>query len=453
MKRKLEYCQILERTIASGLTLDPAHQTPKAAKTPPHHVQHSPHTYFATNNAKMPRTLSLCILLLSYFSTNAQWTQRTSPTTQPLYAVQFVNDTGYAVGYYGTVIRSTDRGLSWAAMPFPNSGDLHDVYFHDALNGFAAGDSGLFHTVDGGGSWDAVVTPLQEPWRCITFVSAQVGFCGGGWFGTGALLRTLDGGATWDVVFSGAEIPVSAIQFPSADTGYAVQYSYSWEVLKTTDGGANWSALPIQPMSSLTNLEGLHFLDVDNGYVGGWYLPAFLHTVDGGVSWSEVVPGGSMNVYGIDFTTSQQGIAVGTLGAILHTYNGIDWSDEALPGSTEDNYAVDMLDDTTAIVVGGGGQVLRWRSATTGISASVHENTGLTVHPSPATDWLVVDAEKALPEGTRFELRDVSGNMVYSTAARTHARMEVGDVAAGNYVWRCAVKGSTLASGKVVLTR
>ncbi|MBK7241961.1 MAG: hypothetical protein IPI00_17820 [Flavobacteriales bacterium] len=220
----------------------------------------------------MPRTLSLCILLLSYFSTNAQWTQRTSPTTQPLYAVQFVNDTGYAVGYYGTVIRSTDRGLSWAAMPFPNSGDLHDVYFHDALNGFAAGDSGLFHTVDGGGSWDAVVTPLQEPWRCITFVSAQVGFCGGGWFGTGALLRTLDGGATWDVVFSGAEIPVSAIQFPSADTGYAVQYSYSWEVLKTTDGGANWSALPIQPMSSLTNLEGLHFLDADNGYAGGWYL-------------------------------------------------------------------------------------------------------------------------------------------------------------------------------------
>ena len=401
----------------------------------------------------MPRTLSLCILLLSYFSTNAQWTQRVSPTTQPLYAVQFVNDTGYAVGYYGTVIRSTDRGLSWAAMPFPNSGDLHDVYFHDALNGFAAGDGGLFQTVDGGGSWSAVAMPLQEPWRCVTFVSPQVGFCGGGSFGTGALVRTLDGGATWTVVFSGAEIPVSAVQFPSSATGYAVQYSYSWEVLKTTDGGATWTALPIQPMSSLTNLEGLHFLDANNGYAGGWYLPTFIHTTDGGLTWSDVDPDVSMDVYGIDFAGPQNGIAVGVYGAIRHTYNGTDWSDEAFPGSTLDNYALEMLDDTTAIVVGGGGQLLRWRSATTGISASVHERTGLTVHPSPATDWLVLDAKQTLPDGARFELHDGSGNVVYSTAARSHARMEVGDVAAGNYVWRCAVKGSTLASGKVVLVR
>lgn len=401
----------------------------------------------------MHRSLLLCLLLLPGLATQAQWTMRTSPTTQPLYAVQFVNDTGYAVGYYGTVIRSTDRGLSWAAMPFPNSGDLHDVFFHDALHGFAAGDSGLFHTVDGGLSWGTVATPLQEPWRCITFVSPQVGFCGGGWFSTGVLLRTLDGGATWTEVFSGAEIPVSAIQFPSADTGYAVQYSYSWEVLKSTDGGANWNALPIQPISGLTNLEGLHFLDADNGYAGGWYLPAFIHTVDGGLTWSEVVPGGSMNVYAIDFTSPQQGIAVGTLGAILHTYNGVDWADETFTGSTEDNYAVDLLDDTTAIVVGRSGQVLRWSSPTTGFAAIANERTQITVHPSPATDWLVLEAETQLPDGARFELRDVHGTVVYSTVVRPHGRMELGEIAAGSYVWRCTVKGRTLASGNVVLAR
>ncbi|MGV9013449.1 MAG: WD40/YVTN/BNR-like repeat-containing protein [Flavobacteriales bacterium] len=400
----------------------------------------------------MKQLLTL-LSLLAIPAVNAQWTQRTSPTTQPLYAVQFVNDTGYAVGYYGTVIRSTDRGLGWAAMPFPNSGDLHDVYFHDALHGFAAGDSGLFHTVDGGLTWGAVATPLQEPWLCVTFVSPQVGFCGGGSFGTGALLRTLDGGATWAVVFSGAEIPVSAVQFPTADTGYAIQYSYSWEFLKSTDGGANWTTVPIGPISGYTNLEGLHFLDADNGYAGGWYLPAFIHTVDGGLTWSEVVPGGSMNVYAIDFTGPQQGIAVGTYGAILHTYNGIDWADEAFPGTTEDNYAVDLLDDTTAIVVGGGGQVLRWSSATAGVPAIPTMHPEVTVHPSPATDWLVLESGAPLPEGARFELRDGNGTVVFSAVARPHARMELGDLAAGNYVWRCAVKGSTWASGKVVLAR
>ncbi len=99
----------------------------------------------------MKQLLTL-VSLFTVLAAHAQWTQRTSPTSQPLYAVQFPNDTGYAVGYYGTVIRSTDRGLSWATMPFPNSGNLHDVYFHDALRGFAAGDSGLFRTVDGGAS-------------------------------------------------------------------------------------------------------------------------------------------------------------------------------------------------------------------------------------------------------------------------------------------------------------
>ncbi len=265
------------------------------------------------------------------------------------------------------------------------------------LRGFAAGDSGLFRTVDGGASWSAVALPLHEPWRCITFRSPLIGFCGGGWFGTGALLRTLDGGATWSVVFSDAVIPVAAVQFPTADTGYAVQYSYSWEVLKTTDGGANWTTLPIQPIEGLTNLEGLHFTDADHGYAGGWYLPTFLHTADGGLTWSDVAPDVSVNVYDIDFASLQHGIAVGTLGAIRHTYNGVDWSDEAWVGSTEDNYAVDLLDDTTAIVVGGGGQVLHWSSATAGLPTIAKEQPSITLRPNPASDFIAFRSTAPLP--------------------------------------------------------
>lgn len=405
----------------------------------------------------LPQDRDLMKQLLTLFSlftvlaVHAQWTQRTSPTTQPLYAVQFVNDTGYAVGYYGTVIRSTDRGLSWAALPFPSSGNLHDVYFHDALHGFAAGDSGLFRTVDGGTSWSEVITPLQEGWRCITFRSPLIGFCGGGWFGSGALLRTLDGGATWDVVFSDAAIPVAAVQFPTADTGYAVQYSYSWEVLKTTDGGANWSALPIQPIEGLTNLEGLHFTDTDHGYAGGWYLPAFIHTDDGGLTWSEVIPGGSMNVYDIDFTGAQHGLAVGTLGAILHTYNGVDWSDETWTGSTEDNYAVELLDDTTAIVVGGGGQVLRWSSATAGLPAITPEQPSITVRPNPASDVVSFHSATPLPNNARIELLDAQGRLVLRSPVREQAPIDVAAVPPGLYTWRCVTAAGPVAHGTVVI--
>ncbi len=399
----------------------------------------------------MSRILLLCLLLLSCIVAQAQWTQRTSATSQPLYAVQFPSDTGYAAGYNGTVMRSTDRGLSWALMPFPNSGNLHDVYFHDALHGFAAGDSGLFRTVDGGASWSAVATPLQESWRCITFRSPLIGFCGGGWFGTGALLRTLDGGATWSVVFSDAAIPVAAVQFPSADTGYAIQYSYSWEVLKTTDGGATWTAMPIQPMSSLTNLEGLHFVDADHGYAGGWYLPTFIRTDDGGLTWSDVDPGGSMNVYAIDFTSAQHGLVVGTLGAIQHTYNGMDWSDEAWFGSTEDNYAVVMLDDTTAIVVGGAGQVLRWSSTTAGLPAIAPEQPSITVLPNPASDFIAFRSAAPLPGAAHIELLDAQGRLVLRSPVGEKVPLDVATVPPGLYAWRCVTSAGPVAQGTVVI--
>lgn len=405
---------------------------------------------FPQDRDPMKQLLTL-VSLFTVLAVHAQWTQRTSTTTQPLYAVQFVNDTGYAVGYYGTVIRSTDRGLSWATMPFPNNGNLNDVYFHDALHGFAAGDSGLFHTVDGGASWSAVATPLQEPWRCITFVSPQVGFCGGGWFGTGALLRTLDGGATWSVVFSDAAIPVAAVQFPTADTGYAIQYSYSWEVLKTTDGGANWSTLPIQPIEGLTNLEGLHFLDADNGYAGGWYLPTFIHTADGGLTWSDVAPDVSVNVYDIDFASPQHGIAVGTLGAILHTYNGVDWSDETWTGSAVDHHAVDVLDDSTAIVVGGDGQVLRWSSATAGLPAITREQSALTVLPNPASDFISFRSTAPLPGAAHIELLDAQGRLVLRSPVREQAPIDVAAVPPGLYAWRCVTPAGPVAQGTVVI--
>ncbi len=53
----------------------------------------------------------------------------------------------------------------------------------------------------------------------------------------------------------------------------------------------------------------------------------------------------------------------------------------------------------------------------------------------------------------RFELRDMQGRVVMNAAARPNTWMELADIAPGSYVWRCAVRGRTLASGTVVLER
>lgn len=158
-----------------------------------------------------------------------------------------------------------------------------------------------------------------------------------------------------------------------------------------------------------------------------------------------------MNVYAIDFTTAQQGIAVGTLGAILHTYNGVDWADEAFPGTTEVNYAVDLLDDTTAIVVGGGGQVLRWSAATTGLHAITPEQPSITVLPNPASDFITFRSTAPLPGRAYIELLDAQGRLFLRSPLREQAPIDVAAVPPGFYAWRCVTAAGPVAQGTVVI--
>lgn len=407
---------------------------------------------FQSEYITMKLRLLLFSLLLPGLAAEAQWTACNSNTLATLYAVHFPSDTGYAVGYYGTVIRSTDRGLTWAPLSFPSSGDLRSTWFMDGMHGYVAGDSGLFHTANGGADWEVVNTPVQLPWWNIVFRTPQIGYCGGGTFGSGTILRTLDGGANWQVVYSGGSSAIVAMDLPTATTGYAVTQGYSSSVLQSADAGDTWTDVPIAPASVMSNLEAVHFTDASTGFAGGWYLAAFLRTDDGGITWTDVDPTLGVDLYDIAFVSQQQGVVVGWHGIIYHTYNGSDWYDESWPDNAV-NYAADMLDDSTAIVVGDGGQVLRWRSANTGLPTRVKSEVSISVHPSPATDWLMLESDAPLPVDARFELRDARGSLILNAAARPDMRMELAGIPAGSYVWRCAVRGLTWASGTVMLSR
>lgn len=380
----------------------------------------------------------------------AQWTQRASGTTNALQAVQFPDSTtGFAVGYYGTVIRSVDAGLSWTVLSFPSTGDLRSVYFHDAQNGFVAGDSGLYRTVDGGDSWSTVATPVPGPWRGLTFASPLVGFCAGGDFAAGSLLRTTDGGATWEAVLIGQVSPLSKVFFPNTEVGYALFYGYEWSILKSTDGGLNWSTMPIQPINSLSNMEGLYFQDADTGYAGGWYLAAFLRTTDGGATWSEVDP--QFNVYSIALRSPTHGIAVGWQGSIRHMTNGTDWTDETWGDGTVVLYSVTFASDGVAVAVGENGLVLRWASEGTGIGPVAAESASITLRPNPATDFIELHSTKALLPSAQLELLDALGRVVQRWPVAGQAPIDVSGLQAGHYIWRCVSADGRVAQGAVVI--
>lgn len=101
------------------------------------------------------------------------WTARDSTTTQTLYAVNYSglspsgssSGTWTAVGVAGTVVTSTDGGLTWATVASGTTADLHGIAYGlstaTAAGVFVAvGDSGTVLTSASGSAWAPVATPV-----------------------------------------------------------------------------------------------------------------------------------------------------------------------------------------------------------------------------------------------------------------------------------------------------
>jgi photosystem II stability/assembly factor-like uncharacterized protein len=76
------------------------------------------------------------------------------PSRNILHGLSFTNgtnNTGVAVGEFGTILRTTDGGINW--LPVFSGTDKHfrDVYFAGSERGFAVGDSGIVMRTDNSG--------------------------------------------------------------------------------------------------------------------------------------------------------------------------------------------------------------------------------------------------------------------------------------------------------------
>jgi len=87
---------------------------------------------------------------------SVRWELQTAGPTRQLDGVHFPTDLiGYAVGFDamigGTVLRTDDGGVTWQAQASRSGNRLNDVFFVDALRGWAVGEGGtIIHTARGG---------------------------------------------------------------------------------------------------------------------------------------------------------------------------------------------------------------------------------------------------------------------------------------------------------------
>ena len=174
----------------------------------------------------------------------------------------------------------------------------------------------------------------------------------------GTLLRSNDGGVNWSSVNSGVSSYLLALSFPSSSVGTAVggdPINGTQTVLHTANSGSSWSS---QSTGSTQPLLGVGFADANNGFAVG-YRGTILHTTNGGSTWENQVTGVLTPLDNIACIDANTATIVGDLGVIMRTTNGgASWSQQS-SGTASDLYGVHFTSSSTGTAVGINGTILR----------------------------------------------------------------------------------------------
>ena len=110
---------------------------------------------------------------LSYSNGGAVWTNLPKITTENLNGMAKIDGLqALAVGNKGTIIKTSDMGITWKQIAIPFEEDLLAVDFFDSQTGFISGKKGLFlASKDGGETWTKIASGT---YRDLTAVSVGV---------------------------------------------------------------------------------------------------------------------------------------------------------------------------------------------------------------------------------------------------------------------------------------
>ncbi len=241
------------------------------------------------------RNIVLISLLLCDIFAQAQWTQIPALTSSHMLGVA-TDSSGKCLtgGSLGQIFYSNDEGINWDTVTFSgvNSAFLQNATYlsfsilnHDTL--FAAGRAFTDHS------------PL--------------------------IIRSQNGGLTWSIVYNAAAFSfdfVNDIQFLDNNLGIAV--GDDGLILKTTDGGSNWTNIT---SSSVENLYGLINTNGTNWVAVGQY--EILTSSDNGDTWTlQSHPGKTYNSVSYDTIFSKVYIAGKTGSNYFYRSslnNGLTW--------------------------------------------------------------------------------------------------------------------------------
>ncbi|MCI0513030.1 YCF48-related protein [candidate division KSB1 bacterium] len=250
------------------------------------------------------KTLNLlCILFsgLTQFSVFSQqnWEIKAPPvpTSNQLVSLYFVDaQTGWAAGEAGTILKTTDAGITWRLIEIPWLSYLRDIYFPTSTVGYAVGENGfIIKSNDAGESWWLQPIRFTNNLQRVRFRNENVGWIIGE---KGLILHTANGGATWEQQLSYCRQNLNGLALAGNDNVWVVGQDTT--ILMSSDEGQNWQAIQYQPEgyprdAVVIHFKDCYFLDANQGWIGGIVdyttrsSEILINTTNGGISWTRII--------------------------------------------------------------------------------------------------------------------------------------------------------------------
>lgn len=216
-----------------------------------------------------------------------------------------------AVGARGTVLLSDDHGARWRQARVPLQASLTCVRFASERLGWAAGHLGVvLHSADGGETWHTQLDGVAA--ASLAFQAAQR-------LGSEAAIHKAQ-----RLVDEGPDKPFFDLTFTDARRGLAVG-AYG-QVFATEDGGASWTPR----MDRLPNPKSLHLYGVQargNTLVVAGEQGLLLRSTDGGANFAAIPSPYQGSFFGLLRTESGAWVAYGLRGTAYRSANdGQAWT-------------------------------------------------------------------------------------------------------------------------------
>jgi photosystem II stability/assembly factor-like uncharacterized protein len=244
---------------------------------------------------------------------------------------------------------------------------LFDTCFATDRDGWMVGELGrIFHTADGGQTWERQDAGTKRPLLAISCVDARTVWIAGK---EGIVYGTKDGGATWAEAKTGSNRHVFALEFANGDRGHGA--GDFGTMIHTEDAGKTWTSMRVPPEVQLPesafdtgvdpgdiNLYGISYADPDHLWVVGEF-GTIMASDDGGRTFRQQHAPIESTLSGVHFVDARRGWAVGIDNVILHTDDGgATWNAQTPPIAQRSFYDV-MVAGERGWIVGNAGTVLK----------------------------------------------------------------------------------------------